>query len=511
MSRKSADASFARLFSGSPGSSFLASGVVLAVALLVPAPGPALAASIPAPVMSATAMFSGTDGSGTAGPGPELPPVHTELTASEPDADEAVAEPVDRVVLTYSTPVEAELSRIEVADATGNVLFSATPAHPSPGEPHRLVVRLPGSLSPGTYYVRWRTVAPDGHVLDGSYGFEVLDPAPPPDPPPTAPPAPDEAAERPVTPPSPPAVTTVPRGTAQRWLHLLATALLLGVAGFRTGVLRRLGGGEPLAKVVERGETGLLRYAAVGGVLLLVTLVTRLREQLRELGGGDVLAWDLVPHLLVRTGWGGGWFFHLAALILVVTGLFLARKPGAGSRGWSILVGGALLLPLVPAFQGHAMGSALRQVAIPVQYLHVTAMGIWLGGLLMLVLVGVPAVRKLGGSSAGLPPLARLVNGFSRIALPAVIVLVLTGVILNNLHVQDLGEMLETLWGRTLVLKLAVAALAFLLGFYNWRKVRPALATNPDPGALRIPASVEAILGVVVLLVTAALVAMPLP
>jgi hypothetical protein len=48
---------------------------------------------------------------------------------------------------------------------------------------------------------------------------------------------------------------------------------------------------------------------------------------------------------------------------------------------------------------------------------------------------------------------------------------------------------------------------AFSLGFYNWRTVRPGLAESESAGSLRIPATVEAALGVGVLLATAVLVA----
>lgn len=440
-------------------------------------------------------------------------PVHTELRESHPGDGDVVREPVSEILLIFTTPVQAELSRVIVLGPAGRPLSAGPVGHPSGDERDRLVIHLDEPLPQGQYEVEWRTVAPDGHVVEGEFAFEVAAEAPDA--------APVEEPREPVeeaVPPEPPAQVErlpdpglVPAGTAQRWIHLLATVLLLGVVAFRSGVLGARRHQAELAAVAERARGGLRRLAWTAGILLAITLITRLTHQLGELGGDDGRAWDLLPFLLFRTAWGAGWFLHLAAIVLVVTGLVVAKREGGAGRGWGILVGAAILLPLVPALQGHAMGSDARALAIPILWVHVAAVGTWLGGLLVLVLVGLPAVKKAGPSEGGLPRLARLVNAFSRVALVAVAMIVVSGAANTFLVGPGPAGIVESTWGRTLLLKLALLAGAFLLGFYNWRRVRPALAERPDPGALRIPATVEAIVGIIILLVTAALVATPLP
>jgi putative copper export protein/methionine-rich copper-binding protein CopC len=458
-----------------------------------------------------------------ASPLESAPALHTELRESHPADGAMMREPVSEILLVFTTPVQAGLSRIIVLGPAGRPLSTGPVGHPSPGERDRLVVRLDEVLPLGRYEVEWRTVAPDGHVVEGEFAFEVAAASEE-----TAPrDQPDEprepAGEVPPPGPSgaPPSTSTqldgrpdpglVPAGTAQRWIHLLATVLLLGVVVFRSGVLNARRHEKELAAVAERARGNLRRLAWTAGGLLVITLVTRLTYQLGELGTDGGTAWDMLPFLLFRTAWGAGWFLHLAAIVLVVTGLVVARREGGAGRGWGILTGAAILLPLVPALQGHAMGAEARALAIPVLWVHVAAVGSWLGGLLVLILVGLPAVKKAGPSEGGLPRLARLVNAFSRVALVAVAFIVVSGAATSFLVGPGLMEIVESTWGRTLILKLALLAGAFLLGFYNWRRVRPALAERPDPGALRIPATVEAILGIIVLLVTAVLVATPLP
>lgn len=437
---------------------------------------------------------------------------HTELRESRPPADSAVQGPVSEVLLIFTTDVQADLSSITVRGWDGEPRPAGPVGHPSAAARDRLVVRFDTPLRSGSHEVEWRTVSPDGHIVEGTFGFQVQPPpaAEPVAPPPRAePPAPDV-----VTPPPPqvlPDPGLVPAGTAQRWLHLLATILILGVVAFRFGVLGRGEGRSGLEGITSASGRGLTRVAWAGTAVLLVTLGTRLHRFLTDLGGGEEVAWAFLPVVLFRHGWGAGWWLHLAAVILAATGLVLIRRPGAEGRGWSILAGAAALLPLVPALQGHAMGADSRVFNVPIMYVHVGAVGVWLGGLLMLVLVGLPAVKRVGAAGGAIPPLARLVNAFSRMALPTVALIVLSGATTAFLLGPGLAGVFGSTWGRTLLLKLAVLAGAFTLGFYNWRRVRPALAENADPSTLRIPAMVEGVLGIIVLLITAALVATPLP
>ncbi len=431
-------------------------------------------------------------------------PVHIELTGSRPADDAAVEGPVERVLLTFSGPVQADLSQVMVVGPDDWTVPASRAAHPDAEASHQLVVRFQAPLPDGDYQVQWRTTAPDGHVVSGDLAFQVTDA-----PPGAERPAEMDALEEPEEEAA--VLGMVPPGTGQRWLHLLATVLLLGIVAFRYGTLGPLGSDGVFETVRERAGAGLQKLGWVGLVLLVITLGTRLHHQLGELAGGDGLAWEFLGHLLFQTAWGAGWWTHLVVVVLVGVGLILLGRPGAGGRAWSTLIGAAVLLPLIPTLQGHAMGSELQVVTAPAMYLHVAAVGTWLGGLLMLILVGLPAVRKLGGGSGALPPLARMVNAFSRVALPAVVVLVASGGVTSFIQGGGLSGLLGSTWGRTLLLKLAVVAVAFFLGFYNWRKVRPSLPGNPDAGTLRIPATVEAMLGIVVLLITAALVATPLP
>ena len=118
-----------------------------------------------------------------------------------------------------------------------------------------------------------------------------------------------------------------------------------------------------------------------------------------------------------------------------------------------------------------------------------------------------------GAASRGdaLAPVARMVNAFSRTALVAVGALVLTGLVRAWLQVGSPAALFGSGYGRTLLVKLALVAAAGAMGLYNWRVVRPSLAGNPDGARVRRSAGFEAMLGLAVVVVTALLIATPLP
>ncbi|MEX1256108.1 MAG: CopD family protein [Gemmatimonadota bacterium] len=448
-------------------------------------------------------------------------PLHTALERSIPDANSVLEMATDRIVLDFTTPVDAALSRITVRGPGGTPVETGPVEYTEAGEDQIRVV-FASPTAPGPYQVDWQALAPDGHVVTGTFVFLVSAPA-------QAQPAPGggagapgagqtEVAGSPQTDPvaAEPALSrTMDVGT--RWLQLIGAALFLGIAGIRFDVLRVLGRAGALPEVRTRIRGGIWRFGWFATFLLLVALPLRLWNQTVALGGE--LDTSQLSHLLFQTGWGAGWWLHLTVLVLGTIGLTLASPRGLGERGWGIFAGAAVLLPLVPALQGHAWGAeGGRALAATSLYFHVAGAGLWLGGLILLVAVGMPAVRatppapeELGDEPSVLPTLARLVNAFSRLALLSVALVLLTGAINAWMNVGTIGNLLGSAYGRTLLLKLAVVAGALMLGFYNWRKVRPALAKRPDPGALRIPATVEAALGIGVLLVTAFLVSTAAP
>lgn len=448
----------------------------------------------------------------TAGALPPPSAFHTRLTAAYPAPDAAHEAPIHEVRLRFSTAVQPSLSAITVHGPGGTV--EAGPVETVAGsEATELRVRLPRPLDAGAYTVEWRTAGPDSHVLEGSYGFSVAGGPPAAAQGPPAPPAPQDTET--VAAPGEQTLELVPTDTGEEgprpsvreiatgWIFLVSLVGMIGTVGFRLAVVGPFGAVEEQAEAGARARRGTAFLAALAVGLGFVALPMRLLVQAGDVAGpeGSTLA---AAGRLLGTPWGSAWILQGSGIVLFLVGLLVGRGKPEARGPWLVSGLGAALVALVPGLSGHAAASGAALVGLDL--VHVLAAGTWLGGLACLVLVGIPATARPGEPLAVAPLVAR----FSALALPAVAVLMLTGVA-NAVDRVTLGELFSSAYGRTLLLKLVVAGGAFSLGFYNWRVVRPALEQGGTPGLLRIPATLELVAGLLVLVITAALIATGLP
>jgi putative copper export protein len=133
-----------------------------------------------------------------------------------------------------------------------------------------------------------------------------------------------------------------------------------------------------------------------------------------------------------------------------------------------------------------------------------------MGTLALLLGVGIPAALRAPADGRG-AGVAALVRAFSPVALLGAGTAAATGVASALFHLGAPAELWGTGYGRALLLKLALLALAAAAGFRNWRVHTPRLESDADARALRRTVAVEVAVGVLVVLVTAVLVALPTP
>ena len=245
-----------------------------------------------------------------------------------------------------------------------------------------------------------------------------------------------------------------------------------------------------------------MRLGRMGGVALPVALSLVFLRQLQEFRD-PFASWAEDAQLLaLGTNWGTTWIFGFAASLLVMV-TFLSLK-WTRQAGWVIAALLTLALSVFPALTGHANGTeGLRWISIPGDLMHVSAAGVWIGGL-TLVLLSEHSWRKQT-QSPDYTLLPELVPVFSRIALPAVVVLLLTGTLAAWMHLPSLSALITTSYGKTLIVKLALVLVVLLIGFLNWRRITPRLSDVHGPLAMRKSAALEILFAHAVLLATAVL------
>lgn len=117
-------------------------------------------------------------------------------------------------------------------------------------------------------------------------------------------------------------------------------------------------------------------------------------------------------------------------------------------------------------FDGHTVSRGPRVVHAVVDLVHVTAGGVWFGGL-----VGLSVVALLRRGSSVAPMVVR----FSSVAAGALVMATLAGSLMTLMVIDGFDDLTGTEWGRLLIVKVAAVGATTLFGAYNHFVVVPAL------------------------------------
>jgi putative copper resistance protein D len=279
---------------------------------------------------------------------------------------------------------------------------------------------------------------------------------------------------------------------------LVLTSLALGGVVWTRFVLRA----EPHTKPSAPTVLALRVVAASSGLAVLAQLAT-LIVALAALGtvGHWPLA-DLGHTTLARTS--------LARVVLgaLVGGLAvtLARRPASPAL-WHALTAGTFALVATSAVLSHAVARVESRTAlVALDALHQIAAAVWIGGLAHLTAYAALRRREVQ-RGISVPDDGQVIGRFSTLALAAVVTLVVAGVLLTWVYVEEAAALLGTAYGVMILSKVVLLVAILALAWANVTTVRRARHGN-DFRLLRF-VEVELGLGVTVLFAAASLTSLP--
>jgi len=362
------------------------------------------------------------------------------------------------VTIVFGERPDPKLSTIRVLDTSGASVTSGSTSAVAT-DPLALTVPV-RTLVSGVYTVAWRTVsAVDGHLATGTFAFGVG----------VAPPATAGAGSSATVASNGPS----PASIVGRWLLYLGLIPLAGAAFFAlaSGTVSR-----PLARVVMPAAWAA---AAVGTVAVLAVEISD-----ADVGLGDLPGTSLGTAAIVR----------LVPLLVAALGvLWVQRRPGRNGAA-VVLAGGAGGMLADVAFS-HAAAGGAAAFDMVVQAAHVLAVGLWLGGLVGLIV----ALRGEPG-----PETARVARRYARFATAGIAIVAVSGLIRAVSEVGTIDALVSTDFGRLVIAKTALLAVLALLGAVNHFRNVP--AAGRALRGLRRVGSVELLVGATVLLLSASLV-----
>jgi copper transport protein len=460
---------------------------------------------------------------------------HAVLVDTSPARGATLRQEPRQVVLHFNETVEGNFGAVQVYDAKARRVDDARTVHPN-GTGSQLAVGLKPGLPHGTYVATYRVISADSHPVSGGLVFSIGAPGAA-----AAPSVSDLIGNANAGP-----VTQGAFGVA-RGLDYLATALALGGLAFLLAVwlpaLRSAAGAEDewreaSAGFLRRMRRLLLGACALGVVSGIAGIV------LQGATAGATSAWAaLSPGVVgdvLGTRFGHVWGVRVLAFLVLAGAVGLALRdvrapsaaglrrvalgadglaaPGLPRAALALAALPAAFITLAPALGGHASVQSPVALLFPLDVAHVAAMSAWIGGLVVL-LAALPAATRRLSAPDRTRLLAAALPRFSAIALVCVAVLLVTGTVQSIVHIGSWSAVLDTGFGRAVLVKVVLLAALIALGAVNRRRVVPALGRLAAEGSplgavghlLRRTLRAEVALVVAVLGVTAALVSYPPP
>ena len=367
---------------------------------------------------------------------------HAQLRGVDPAAGAILDVAPAEVVLTFNEPIGPLQARWFAPDG------SAEDAE-ARAEGPRLIVTPPAGLAEGTHALSWRVMSDDGHPVGGTHVFSIgVETG-----------APEASA----------APTPWPAALAR---GLLTLTLAFGVGGLFWAALS---GAHVSGTRVPGAQTLALAGVPAAGLMLAAQTMDMAGTGAAALA--DRAAWVMA----LNSPYG------LAAMLAALAGVIAAGARELGPMAFFALGLSALSF----AVAGHAARAEPLALMAPLVFAHALALIFWAGALPGLVV----ALRA--------PDAAIQMARFSRLGVPAVVALVVTGAVLALRQVETPAALIGTAYGGILLAKLALVAA--VLARHRFR-LTPALAHAPEAARPAFTRSLrlELVLMVAILALTAA-------
>ncbi len=370
---------------------------------------------------------------------------HASVVQVSPGPAAVLESSPESVRIDFTEGVDVGLGGIFVYDGNGDRVPVGELRQPAA---HRLVLPIDAELADGSYIVTWRAVSEDSHPIQGTWTFHVGSAS-------ASATEVDAVASGLLASQEADRVVAVGWAIA-RWVVFASLALLVGGVAFGAAIWPRARDARVTRRIVAAGWIGLTASTAVGALLF--------GAYSRGGGLGDALDPEILLDTL-DTRFGKVWLARLALLVVsfVALRVLFSRRPAATTPlpRWWLPVAAVVGVGLVsaPGLAGHASTGDHRVLALLADGLHVAAMSVWLGGLVVLAAAVLPRPDADEVRVAS--------QRFSRVAFWCVVTLAVTGAFQTWRVVGGLGALRDEEYGRILVVKLVVVAVMLVVASFS--------------------------------------------
>jgi copper transport protein len=353
---------------------------------------------------------------------------HASLVATEPRDGSMLPQAPNTVRLRFNEPVTPAVIRVIDSDGTTRndaAVHAAT---------ETIEITLPTGLPAGTQVISYRVISADGHPVAGSMMFSI---------------GMGKSAAAPADSDSTLAILI--------WLSRIGLylGLFVGVGGvfFDAWTAELRARSKPVMAALM---LGLVSAVASWGCQGLDLLGLPIREILNLAPWRAAIATTLGPSLVI------------AAAAMGFGCLALQLPSAKAKRTLSVVAMAGVGLSL--AASGHAGTAPPQWLTRPAVFLHGIGLAWWVGALLSLMALALRPAQ----------PLLPVLHRFSRVAVPVVGMVALTGLLLAVIQLESFQALTGTNYGWILCSKLALVAVLLALAALNRFRLTPALQSRPQ-------------------------------
>ncbi|CAM3001204.1 copper resistance protein CopC [Paenibacillus sediminis] len=380
---------------------------------------------------------------------------HAYIVKSDPYANEVLKKSPSKVTIQFNETIQPVFHSLQVTDEHGNRVdrndVSIDEHIKSMIEAH-----LQPNLPNGLYTISWKVISGDGHPVQGTIPFQIGT-------------AQGRGAGTAVTQPADhfPKLSLV----IIRWVQYIGLAFVLGIHCFHLYIYPGRGSkGEHGVTALPRSRLILwISYTATAvGILLSLPVQTSV-----DAGVPWSQAWNasLLKSTLVETSFGGAWYAELIFILFLGTSIYLAAQSDASissRRLWgNIAIGFGLGVLLAKSFIGHAAAEKSRFMAISANFVHLSAVSIWIGCLLAIAILLPPAAQSTADQEERKRQYWISIQRFSYLGTALAAIILLTGIYSSLQYVPTVYAMYTTVYGQVLLAKMALFLIMLCFAAYN--------------------------------------------
>ncbi|MDE5053227.1 copper resistance protein CopC [Niallia taxi] len=400
---------------------------------------------------------------------------HAYIVNSSPSENESLDDSPTKATIEYNEKIQSGFAVLNVTNSAGEKVDEGNVIV----EGKTISVDLKANLKNDVYTMEWRVVSADGHSITGLVPFSI-----------------GELPEGVVLPQEQYTAdkSSMVSVSINKVLLYSGFSLYMGLVLFYL-VWFRPNGLEP--KIAGRTK----RYAVVALTLIGLGLLSFIVIQ-TQVNAGVSFFQALKPSLLLETlqstKEGTIWSIQMVLFLLLVLAQVLIFKKGALLKKimWILPLISFVGILLCKAFIGHPSSSPYENVAIIMNFFHLTAASIWLGGIIVIIFLLKEGVFAKEGEQHDI--YWNTLQSYSMWALFTVAVLAISGAVNGSLLIPDFHSLVSTAYGITLLVKVGIFAL--MIGFGAYHLVSRTMLSRQKFYKKTI--KIEMVLGVLLLMVT---------